>query len=554
MPVRRSAVALLLLASLAVVAAQSPAPQLQSITQDDLRKDLYFLASDALQGRLTGTFGNAAAAEWIRHRFDRLGLKPLGNARGFEQPFQMMTAVLGDANAVRMLEASGLNAVLKLRQDYYPQRFSGNADVKAAVVYAGYGIHSPTHRHDDYRSAARGKIVLALEGEPGAQDPASPFDGVVASRAGESLTKALAAQAAGALGLVLVADVHAVRPGPASDFGAQASRAWPAEPGRAPRVTLMTWAEQVRIPVLTVSVATAERLVTGTGKSLIDLARSADQPGGVTPLPLPGVELHLRTDLERRALPGHNVVAMLEGSDPALKAEYVLIGGHYDHDGTDGQRTWNGADDDGSGTVGMLEAAEAFALAAQAGQRPRRSVIFAAWNAEEQGLLGSWAFVEQAPVPLDRIAAVINLDMIGRNEEVPAGDDGRFRGLEPQSAESNANSLHAVGLSRSPDLRAAVERANAATRLELETVFDNHVQNIIRRSDNWPFLQRGVPAVFFTTGLHPDYHTPNDRPERINYPKMEKVVRLVYQLAWDLANAEVRPRLAGPTAPATASR
>jgi hypothetical protein len=500
-----------------------------------------------MQGRLTGTPGNQAAADWIRYRFDRLGLKPLTEAAGFDQRFQMMTASLGDANAVRLAEASGLNADLKLRQDYFPLRFSGNADVKAGVVFAGYGIASPEHRHDDYGPGVKGRVVLVLEGEPGANDPKSPFDGLVASPASDALKKALAAQARGALGLLLVSDVHGDAPAGADDFGTQASRAWPSEPGRAPRVTLMKWAEQVRIPVLRVSVATAERLVGGTGRPLLELARTADQPGGVAPLALPGVEVHVRTDLDRQVMWSHNVVAVLEGGDAKLKDEFVLIGAHYDHNGTDGQRTFNGADDDASGIVGMLEAAEAFALAAQAGQRPRRSMIFAAWNAEEQGLLGSWAFVEQAPVPLDRIAAVINLDMIGRNEEIPAGKDPRFRGLDPQPAESNVNSLHVVGLTRSADLRAAVDRANAAIGFDVKTVFDNHVQNLIRRSDNWPFLQRGVPAVFFTTGLHPDYHTSNDRPEKIDYPKMEKVVRLTYQLAWDLAGADARPRLSATT-------
>jgi Zn-dependent M28 family amino/carboxypeptidase len=234
---------------------------------------------------------------------------------------------------------------------------------------------------------------------------------------------------------------------------------------------------------------------------------------------------------------------MIEGGDPQLKSEYVLISAHFDHDGADGPRVYNGADDDGSGTVGLLEIAEAYSLAAQAGQRPRRSVIFAAWNSEERGLLGAWAYAEDPIVPLDRIVAVLNMDMIGRNEEVPVGGGGRFRGLDQQTAESNANATNIIGSVRSPDLRAAMDKANQGIDLELRYRYDNNVSNLMRRSDHWPFIQKGVPAVWVHTGLHPDYHTIYDRPEKINYAKMVKVAKLVYQASWDLASASGRPKL-----------
>jgi len=206
-------------------------------------------------------------------------------------------------------------------------------------------------------------------------------------------------------------------------------------------------------------------------------------------------------------------------------------------------RTFNGADDDGSGTVGLLEIAEAYSLAAQDGRRPRRSVLLAAWNTEERGLLGAWAWAEEATP--DRIVAVLNMDMIGRNEEVPEGqgDSGRFRGLEVQTAASNDNAINIIGTTRSADLQAAVERANQAIGLELKFRYDNNSSNLMRRSDHWPFLQRGVPALWFHTGLHPDYHTERDRPEAINYPKMARIARLVHQMSWDLANADGRPAM-----------
>ena len=145
--------------------------------------------------------------------------------------------------------------------------------------------------------------------------------------------------------------------------------------------------------------------------------------------------------------------------------------------------------------------------------------------------------------PLDKTVAVLNMDMIGRNMEVPVGGGRRFNGLEVQSAESNSNSVNIIGHSRSPALStAAVKRANTGVGLVLKMDLDNNASNLLRRSNQWPFLQRGVPAIWFHTGLHPDYHTANDRPEKINYDKMEKIARLVHQVSWDLAQQPARPR------------
>jgi Zn-dependent M28 family amino/carboxypeptidase len=135
------------------------------------------------------------------------------------------------------------------------------------------------------------------------------------------------------------------------------------------------------------------------------------------------------------------------------------------------------------------------------------------------------------------------MDMIGRNEEVQVGGGARFRGLDLQAAESNQNATNIIGSVRSPDLKSALDRANQAIGLELKYRYDNNISNLMRRSDHWPFVQRGVPGVWVHTGLHPDYHTEYDRPEKINYVKMEKIARLVYQTSWELANATSRPAL-----------
>jgi len=537
---RISPLFLLLCALAAPVPAQERAPGNDTIRKEDLRADLFFLAGDEMRGRLTDTAENRLAAEWIKARFERLGLKPAAGNSYF-QNYNLMTATLGAENHVRVYEGAA-EQQRSVGQDFYPQSYSSSGRARGSVLFAGFGITAPHLGHDDYRNAAvRGKIALILDHEPGERDPQSIFEGLATSDASTGWRKAVAAQNAGAIALLIVSDVHN-HPGD-RNFETAARNAWPAEPARIRRFTLQEWADRVRIPVLQISPALAEILIRGANRSLDDLAKSAEARGGVAAVALPGVETEVQISVERHTIGDRNVVAMLEGADPKLKDEWVIICAHYDHDGTDGNRIFNGADDNGSGTVGLLEIAEAFAEAARAGKRPRRSILFAAWNSEERGLLGAWAYAEDPLKPLEKTVAVLNMDMIGRNEEVPEGGGNRFRGMTVQTAESNKNAVELSGYTWSASLLAEVKKANAAVGLDILMRYDNHVSNLVRRSDQWPFLNHGVPGFCFNTGLHPDYHTQYDRPEKINYEKMERVARLVHQTGWNLANQDARPTL-----------
>jgi Zn-dependent M28 family amino/carboxypeptidase len=429
---------------------------------------------------------------------------------------------------------------LRQGQEFYPQGISASGHVSGSLVFAGFGITAPKWQYDDYAGDVKEKIVLVLDHEPGERDPNSPFEGVVTAEPAAAWRKVVAAQNKGAVAVLFVSDVHN-HPGTAN-FEQAARNTWPAAAPHLKTYTLATWADRIHIPVAQVSPALAESLVAGTGKSLVDLARSAETARGFTPIALPGIRIDLSTNVERHTIPDRNVVALLEGSDPKLKDEWVLVTAHFDHNGADGDQIFNGADDNGSGTVALLEIADAYALAAQQGRRPRRSVLFAAWNSEERGLLGAWAYTEEPLAPLANIAGMLNMDMVGRNEEVQVGGGGRFNGLEVQTAESNANSVNMMGFTRATELAAVVDKANAGIGLEIKKRYDNNASNLVRRSDQWPFLQRGVPALGFMTGLHPDYHTVYDRPEKINYAKMEKIARLIHQASWDLANADTRPK------------
>ena len=516
---------------------QGRAPQHGSVQVTDLESDVSFLASDEMRGRLVGTPENRLAAAFIRSRFERSDLKPAA-AENYLMPFDLITSTLGTKNTMHLRSASGDWGALEIGSDFYPEQFSGTGSAEGPVVFVGFGISAPALRHDDYGDTdVAGKVVLMLDHEPGELDVTSPFYGVVASEHGRALRKALEAQRRGAVAVLIVSDVHnheVQRPLP--DL---MDTAWAAEPPRIPRYQLAAWVDQLRIPVMRISPLLTERIATGTKLDI--LAQHAETPGGPPPMTAEDVVIELTASVNRERVTQYNVVGLIEGSDPTLKDEWIILCAHFDHQGATDARIFNGADDDASGVAGLIEIAEAYALAARAGHRPRRSILFAAWNAEERGLLGAWAYTEHPLIPLEQTVAVINMDMIGRNEEVPPDGGRRFRGLDPQTATSNRNTVNILGYSYSQDLRRATEAANEGIDLTLRFRYDNNRSNLLRRSDHWPFLTRGVPAIFIHTGLHPDYHTEHDRPERLNYNKMARIVQLVHQLSWNLTQDDGRP-------------
>ena len=535
----RSSFCTLATAVLLTGCADTGAPFNNSITESSLSDDLYFLASPEMRGRLVGSPEIAAASEWIADRFGTLGLEPAGDDGSYYQDFDLAWFSLDTPNLLRVTGAGGAR---QPGDGWTPINFSASTSAAGPVAFAGFGIVEPRLDYDDYGDQdVRGKFVLVLEREPGVTDPSSPFDGVVTAEASRTWRKALFAQERGAIGILFVRDVHN-RPEPGDWQQAHAS-SWPEEPRRVERFLLGAWVEDITIPAAQISVELAEALISGSGSTLEELAMASEEAGGgLGVIALPGAEASLTVNVERHTVMGRNVLAMVEGSDPDLRDEVVIIGAHHDHDGTDGETVFPGADDDGSGTVGVMGVAGAYARAIEAGERPRRSVIFAIWDAEERGLLGAWYYTLRPLFPLQSTVAKLNLDMIGRHQEVPEDGGGRFRGLEPQSAASNSNATNILGYSRTPDLARQIEAANTFG-LELKMRYDNNESNLLRRSDHWPFLQNGVPAVWFHTGLHPDYHRAGDTAERIEYEKMTRIVRLVHQTSWNVAQGDARPSL-----------
>ncbi len=522
----------------AILLAQSRAPENESIVRQDLEADLHFLAGDSMRGRLTGSPEYLQAAKFLEARFRRLGLKPAGPENSFEHRFTLQWSELAAGNLVR-LKSNGIETEATIFEDSMPLFFSPSAKAHGTAVFTGFGITAPALGWNDLQSPdLRGRILLMLEGEPGPDDPKSIFDGVVHSVHSDPMRKALNVQERGAAGVLFV-NPRDVGDG-VERFAGNAHAYWPDTLPHLKRYALTSQAGRLRIPVAAISQSAAQTLL--GARSLRELVEQASR-GSFPAVALDG-EVEMTVRLKRHLVDDRSVVAKIEGSDPRLKNEAVIVSAHYDHNGAEGAAIYNGADDNGSGTVALLEIAEAYALAARAGQRPKRTVIFAAWGSEERccgPLLGAWAWIERPPMPLDRTVAVLNMDMIGRSEEVTESAGARFRGLAVQTAASNANAVNIIGTSYSPDLRKSVTAANGSFDLQLRFRYDNNASNLLRRSDHWPFLNNGVPAIWFHTGLHPDYHTINDRPERIDYAKAERIARLVHQMSWDLAQQPSRP-------------
>ncbi|MBM63437.1 MAG: hypothetical protein CL484_10870 [Acidobacteria bacterium] len=527
------------------IEAQEPttAPGNHSIRTNDLEADVKFLASDLLEGRLTETTGNHQAAEFIASRFGELGLTPIGNDDTYYHRFNLVTTRMQNGNTLHISGVPSLNPTLG--GDFYPDPTSASSTAVGRIVFVGFGISAATLNHDDYQSGnLEGAVALMLAHEPEEFSPQSPFDGTVSSEESRLVRKILAAQARGAVAVMVAPDLHnhPGRRGPSRPMRS----AWPPQTTRRVRYQLADWTEAVRIPVIQISAELTESISAAAGHSFEALSTSAERHGGADAIVLDRLSVEITTSVFRQRIPNRNVVGLVEGTHPKRKNEWIIITAHYDHDGKIGERIFNGADDNASGIAGLLEIADAYKHALMEGSRPERSILFAAWNSEEQGLLGAWAYAQNPLHPLAHTVAVLNMDMIGRDEEIPDAGGRRFRGLEPQTAAANRNAVNILGYSRSPDLRLAAVQANATTKLELKFRYDNNDSNLLRRSDQWPFLYNKVPALFIHTGLHPDYHTERDQPDKLRYEKMTRIVKMVHQLSWNLAESLDRPAYSAP--------
>ena len=423
----------------------------------------------------------------------------------------------------------------------FPEAYGGfprDVDVSAPVVFAGFGITAPELKYDDYQGIdAHGKIVLIFDHEPQETDAKSIFNGTGNTRYATTRVKVLNAQAHGALGVLIVAEPNRKHPSNqerVARIGGTTTRAIP--------LPLQAVADgDLIIPAAVISDAAAKTLLAnaGTTPSILQAAIDRDLKPQSRELPGTAVMLHFR-NVSTRAGITYNVAGLLEGSDPQLMSETILISAHHDHDGMSLDQIWHGADDNGSGTVGVVELAHAFAANPT---KPKRSILFVVFAAEERGLLGSFYMAAHPLRPLDTTRAMINFDMIGRDETASEQTNGLI-----DIPSDTTNRLNLIGATYSPDYNRTVEEENQLVGLTLDYRFDHEsALNVFFRSDQFPFVLHNVPALWWFTGFHPDYHHVTDTADKIDYVKMAKILRLAYLTAWHFADETQTPKfLADP--------
>ncbi|MBS1709222.1 MAG: M28 family peptidase [Armatimonadetes bacterium] len=507
--------ALLFLASLGAPSALSardgiygePTP----ITPTRLRAHLEFVADDLMEGRDTPSRGLDTTALYISTQLKLWGVKPGGDNGSYFQFINLGSAV-ADAEKTTM-KLAGQD--LKFGEDFVAQGSTGQANGK--MVFVGQGWMIKEKGIDPYKGVdVKGKLLLVAGGQP------TGFRRIM--RAGKEGVDFLSPESAvklyGAKGIVRVA----------SDVDLAG---WDRLSGKTPPRASGPSAKVADVPLVIVKPEAMQKALTSQANAII--ANNSPTP----PSAAIDADVSYNVVMKPVAVRTENVVAIIPGSDPTLKAEYVAFGAHMDHVGMGGNgpdKIFNGADDDGSGTVSILEICHAFAT----GPKPKRSMLFVWHCGEEKGLWGSSYFTNNPTVPIDKIVAQLNIDMIGRSRK-PGDTNAANKML------TGPNEIYVVGSKRMSDdlYNASVAANNDLYKLQYNYHYDepNDPESIFTRSDHYNYAVKGIPIIFWFDGVHEDYHRPGDEVSKIDFEKMAKVARTVYGLGFRLGNDANRPKV-----------
>ncbi len=494
--------------------AQVSIPQqgLDAIIADEMLSHVKFLASDEMMGRDTPSPELDSCAVYIATYFKSLGLAQVPTADKYFHHFPLLKTRLAGEQKL-LLTVNGVEKPYEIKEDFVPLYLAANRKLSAPVVFAGYGITAPEYNYDDFESIdAKGKILLVFSHEPQERDSTSIFNGAKETDHSKLSEKVLNAINHGAVGFIFVTDPsHRFRKPP---------NPWPSLMKSAPEEAIpfsLGEKEENKIVAVRIGKKLAEDLMVSSGKTMEEIYQQIDKELKPQSMDLPGVIATIETHLESDSFRTQNVVAYLEGADPKLKSELVVIGAHYDHTGARNDSTiFHGADDNASGTAGVLAVAKAFA---NCKEHPKRSILFICFAGEEKGLFGSRYYAGTDPLfPIEKTVAMLNMDMIGRND---------------------TSAVEVSGATRSLDLKEIFLKANDAVNLKVNFGDDKRVGG----SDHASFFRKDIPYLAFNTGMHDDYHRPTDTVEKIIPQKMAKVAQAVFASAWLVANMDGRPKL-----------
>lgn len=497
-----------------VAQAQITTPEAfaNTITADEMKSKMTFITSDEFAGRETGEPGQKLCAEYLVNHFKQLGIPPVNGT--YLQTFPMRE----ETNAGYTLTINGQS--YEFLKDYFA--FQGIPDqtyTSDKIVFVGFGINDQESGINEYQGLdVKGKIVAFFEDEPMNKQGYSYVTKTtrVSEWSSDLKLKTDAAREAGAIAIISI-QKHA-------DHDIDVYRHYIEKP--------KTYREgQVNpesFPKFYVSEQVADRFFQTvnkkyTSQSIKEEYRTGKRTKGFE-INVP-VEASVKTETKR--ITGENVLGFIEGTD--LKDELVIITAHYDHLGKTAQGIYYGADDDGSGTVSLMEIAEAFVAAKKAGMGSRRSILIMPVSGEEKGLLGSEYYSENPVFPLEKTVVDLNIDMIGRVDKAHEG---------------NFNYVYVIGSDRlSKDLHKVNEDMNKKySNLEFDYTYNDpkDPNQFYYRSDHYNFARKGIPVIFYFTGVHADYHKMTDTPDKLHYEKMAKIAKHIFYTAWEIANRDER--------------
>lgn len=467
----------------------------QQVPIDSLQKHIKYLASKELKGRKAGSEGDSLAADYIKSYFNKF--QP---GKASTQHFYLVTDVIAGKENSMQFEGLSFTA----GKDFQPFSFSSSSGAEGSVVFAGFGIvgQSDSLKWDDYNNLdVAGKWVMLLRGDPEPDNPSSSFIPQSSDRA-----KALTAKDKGAKGVLLVSPSSIDRTDQTIDISFDKS------------------VSDSGIPVISITRKTAGAILKLTGSPVDSLEKQMLASKKPVSFELKGT-LSAATEIIREKKVSRNIINIIEGNNPALKDEYIVIGAHYDHLGEGGQGSGSrvpdtiaihpGADDNASGVAALIELSRFFSMPEN---HQGRSLIFIVFGAEEMGLVGSRYFVDNKIVPSSSIKAMINLDMVGR-----LGTDG-----------SRSITIYGTGTFKEAD--SILNRAEKEHGFAFKRIADGYGP-----SDHSAFYTSGIPVLFLTTGAHPDYHTPTDIAQSINFPGLSDVTALTADIVKEIVNLPQAP-------------
>jgi len=526
--------------TLSAVPAQNHKGDKATVRADDLQKWLSYLASDELEGRATFSEGLGLAAAYLAEQLRSWGVKPGGDNGSYFQRVRVL-GVKSANHSTLTVEVNGQTRTFKDGEGVtFPKNVGGKRSFNVdQVEFLGYGLDAPLANHNDYAGKdVKGKAVVFLGGN-GPKGLGTEFRRALFGRSRYALEQR---QAAASIGV-----------GGGGFGGRQGGGSGGAGRGGVEQGDFITVQrlDHPISPAVTGQDDFFEFLFSNADVKYAELKEKAAKQEPLPSFTLKGVKLSFNLDADYQVVRTQftrNVVGVIDGTDPKLKDTYVLFSAHYDHVGyAEGEvvqgarqgavgpvtkgavedRIWNGADDDGSGSVTTLGLAKAFAT----GPKPKRSLMFLWFAGEERGLWGSRYNADYPTAPIDKIVADLNMDMVGRDRDDKAEE---------------ANSVYLVGSDRiSTELHNITVDANAGLAKPLKLDFEMNdptdLEQVYYRSDHYSYAAKGIPIVFFTTGLHPDYHHNTDSVEKINFEKMARVGQLVYETGRRVANLDHAP-------------